>query len=214
MAYPQQLGHLNHEHYPIQTACTATSTTFISMHCVRRRVSPDARFPQLLSPVQLVLRSQGSDRFQATTMSAATLLTRLNNVRQTAPDRWLARCPAHEDRSPSLSVRELNDGRVLLHDFGGCETADVLAALGLTVSDLFERPFSNSRAFGPTRNGIPPRDLLVILDHELTVVVLILNDIVCRRTVSESQVQRLVRAACRIGRARDAANPARISNAA
>jgi hypothetical protein len=42
-------------------------------------------------------------------------------------------CPAHDDRSPSLSVRELN-GRTLVHDFGGCEQArviDALADLGL-----------------------------------------------------------------------------------
>jgi hypothetical protein len=147
-------------------------------------------------------------------MSASTLLNRLEHVRQTAPYRWLARCPAHRDRSPSLSVRELDDGRVLLHDFGGCETADVLSALGLTVSDLFEKPLSNSRGFAPSRNGIPARDLLVILDRELTVVVLILNDVMCRHSVSESQVRRLVTAASRIGRARDEANPARNSHAA
>jgi hypothetical protein len=36
-----------------------------------------------------------------------------------------------------LSVRELDDGRVLVHDFGGCETGDVLAAISLSLVDLF-----------------------------------------------------------------------------
>lgn len=49
-------------------------------------------------------------------------------------------CPAHEDRSPSLSVKEADDGRVLVHCFAGCETADVLAALGRTLADLFDGP--------------------------------------------------------------------------
>ena len=49
----------------------------------------------------------------------------------------LALCPAHEDRDPSLSVREAEDGKVLLHCFAGCELADVVAAAGLELSDLF-----------------------------------------------------------------------------
>jgi DNA primase len=33
---------------------------------------------------------------------------------------WTACCPAHNDGSPSLAIREGEDGRVLLHCFGGC----------------------------------------------------------------------------------------------
>ena len=42
--------------------------------------------------------------------------------------RWMARCPAHEDRSPSLSIGE-RDSRVLVHCFAGCEQEVVLASL-------------------------------------------------------------------------------------
>jgi hypothetical protein len=52
----------------------------------------------------------------------------------------LAQCPAHEDLSPSLSIREGHDGRVLVHCFGGCDTRDVLRALGLEFRDLFPAP--------------------------------------------------------------------------
>jgi len=58
---------------------------------------------------------------------------------------WLARCPAHKDRSPSLSIREGEDGRIVLHDFAGCEPAAICAALGLSLRDLFSNndlPFS------------------------------------------------------------------------
>jgi hypothetical protein len=70
-------------------------------------------------------------------MSAASLLERLQEVRSVGTGRWVARCPAHEDRSPSLSVRELDDGRVLLHDFAGCEVEAVLGAVGLNMAALF-----------------------------------------------------------------------------
>lgn len=73
-------------------------------------------------------------------MTAAILLDRLDGVRATGSGRWIARCPAHQDRSPSLSVRELGDGTILLHDFAGCAAHEVLAAVGLSLADLcFER---------------------------------------------------------------------------
>lgn len=51
--------------------------------------------------------------------------------------RWVARCPAHQDRSPSLSVSEGDDGRVLMHCFAGCEIEQVCANLMLDLGDLF-----------------------------------------------------------------------------
>jgi len=60
----------------------------------------------------------------------------LKGIRKTSSG-YLALCPAHEDHSASLSVREGDDGRVLLHCHAGCELSDVLAATGMTASDLF-----------------------------------------------------------------------------
>lgn len=70
-------------------------------------------------------------------MGAETLLWRLEAARRVSEGRWVARCPAHEDRSPSLSVRQLDDGRTLIHCHAGCAPGDVLAAVGLSMSDLF-----------------------------------------------------------------------------
>ena len=50
---------------------------------------------------------------------------------------WQARCLAHEDHTASLSVAEGRDAAVLLHCHAGCATADVVAAAGLSLSDLF-----------------------------------------------------------------------------
>jgi hypothetical protein len=132
--------------------------------------------------------------------AAARILDRLERVKQTAPGRWLAQCPAHEDRSPSLSIRELDDGRVLLHDFGGCEVGDVLAAVGLELRDLFEKPLGN---LPMSHSRIPARDLLEIISEETTVVAFIAAYILERRPISESDWKRLAQAAGRIGKARD-----------
>jgi len=63
------------------------------------------------------------------------ILSRLARVRPCG-DGYVALCPAHEDGSPSLSIRDTGD-KVLLHCHAGCETADILAAIGLEWSDVF-----------------------------------------------------------------------------
>jgi hypothetical protein len=143
--------------------------------------------------------------------AAAKLIDRLDRIKQTAPGKWLALCPAHEDGSPSLSIRE-SDGKLLVHCFAGCGAVDVMEAVGLTMSDLFEAPLGHHIA--STHSRIPASDLLVILDHELTVAVLILCDITDRRKVNEGQIQRLCQAARRIGSARDIANPEKVNRRA
>ena len=50
---------------------------------------------------------------------------------------WQARCPAHEDRTPSLTISEGDDGRTLVHCHAGCTVEDIAAAVGLTLRDLF-----------------------------------------------------------------------------
>jgi hypothetical protein len=52
-------------------------------------------------------------------------------------DGWKARCPAHDDKTPSLSITAGDDGRTLLKCFAGCTTDSVCAALHLTLADLF-----------------------------------------------------------------------------
>lgn len=52
-------------------------------------------------------------------------------------DGYTARCPAHDDRTPSLSIGEGDDGRALLKCHAGCSLADVLSALGMEERDLF-----------------------------------------------------------------------------
>jgi len=69
-------------------------------------------------------------------MAIDTVLSRLEKVKQTGAGRWIARCPGHDDRGPSLSLRELEDGRVLLHCFAGCVPHNVLGAMGLSFADL------------------------------------------------------------------------------
>lgn len=66
------------------------------------------------------------------------ILSRLQGVRRNGRG-WIARCPAHADRSPSLSVGE-GAGRILLHCFAGCTVEAISAAAGIEVRELFTEP--------------------------------------------------------------------------
>ncbi len=80
------------------------------------------------------------------------LLGRLKGVRQTGHG-WEARCPAHRDRNPSLSVSQGDDGRALVRCHAGCDVKDVVVAVDLEMKDLF-RESRPSLAVGPSRSGI------------------------------------------------------------
>ena len=71
------------------------------------------------------------------TLPIDIVLSRLRRVRGARGRAFTAECPTHEDRVPSLSVTQGQDGRALVHCFAGCDTAAVLAAIGLSFSDLF-----------------------------------------------------------------------------
>ena len=83
-------------------------------------------------------------------MHVEALLDRLEGVKAKGPNAWVARCPAHEDRKPSLSIKATDDGRILIHDFAGCPAADVIAAVGLEFSDLFPERIETAK--GPSRD--------------------------------------------------------------
>ena len=69
-------------------------------------------------------------------MTSGDLLTLLEGIRRTRSG-WMAKCPSHTDKNPSLSIREGEDQRLLLYYFGGCTTRDICVALRLSLADLF-----------------------------------------------------------------------------
>jgi hypothetical protein len=144
-------------------------------------------------------------------MMIEDLLSLLSGVRRTGDGRYIAKCPAHDDRSPSLSLRECNDGRVLVHCFAGCETEDVLAAVSLSFSDVMPERIEMKHSFPPLRQTIPARDALILLDHEVLVVAIIGADILEHRQVDEETWSRLGQAVNRINETRALCIPARVS---
>ena len=70
-------------------------------------------------------------------MSANELVNRLDHCKSAGQNKWIARCPAHDDSSPSLSIKEADNGNVIIHCHAGCGALDVLTAVGLDWDALF-----------------------------------------------------------------------------
>lgn len=136
---------------------------------------------------------------------AETLLARLENVREIRPGQWLARCPAHQDKSPSLSVKETSDGVILINDFAGCSSHDVLASVGLEFKDLYPEPLNRREGYGPTKNRIPAKDLLRCITNEAFITALVASDVASGKAIDSETADRVATAAGRIAKALNAA---------
>lgn len=79
-------------------------------------------------------------------MTADVLLSRLERVRSLGQNKWQARCPAHDDTDPSLSITDTGD-QVLLYCHAGCASSEVLIAVGLSWTDLHRDSHSSSKAW-------------------------------------------------------------------
>jgi hypothetical protein len=130
-------------------------------------------------------------------MAIDQFLSRLDGVKRTGKDRWLARCPAHEDKRASLSIAELADGRVLCHCFALCDVQSILAAVGLEFDALFPEKLEGMN-FKKERRPFPASDVLRAITFEALVVSMAALDMAHGRTLTEEGRNRLLLAHQRI----------------
>jgi len=139
-------------------------------------------------------------------MSIDNVLTRLEKVKQTTKDSYVACCPAHEDKTPSLSIKELLDGRVLIHCFAGCDTHSVLGAIGLELHDLFPKCLGD---FKKTSRPFPAVDVLRAVGFESLVVANTGTKMLNGEPLTQEDRERL---SLSVGRIQAAINAAGLSN--
>ena len=138
-------------------------------------------------------------------MSFEALIDRLDGVKHTGPGRFMARCPAHDDRSPSLGVKDCGDGFIVVNCLAGCETEDVLSALGLTFSDVMPERIGTEHSYKPVRKRFDAGQVLRVLRSEAILVAIAAENIAEGITLSDDDRDRVFNAACRIRTASDGA---------
>ena len=102
------------------------------------------------------------------------LLSRLQKVRKNGKD-YMACCPSHQDRSPSLTIAEKEDGRVLIHCFAGCSPDEVLGAIGLELKDVMPENVGFHRR-KPSRVPFNALDVLNAVRSDMTVFLVLAKD--------------------------------------
>ena len=133
------------------------------------------------------------------------LLNRLEKVKG-SKGRWTACCPAHGDKSPSLAITMLDDGRILLKCFAGCSAYEIVSAVGMDMTDLFPKETklgyrSDNQAVKSERRPFYATDLLKIIHFEALLTGIAAFDLSEGRHVSTEDRKRLKTAFERINEA-------------
>lgn len=133
-------------------------------------------------------------------MTYDEFITRLDGVRTRSAGRANAKCPAHDDRSPSLSVADRGDGGILVHCFAGCSVDSIVAALGLALADLMppRAPDPLAPPTLPSRFRMPLAEALEMLALEVTVVDLAAAALLRGEPLTDADLARLADAVERI----------------
>jgi len=134
-------------------------------------------------------------------MIADKLLSRLEKVKRKVDNSWLACCPAHNDKHPSLIITE-KDERVLLHCFSHqCNVSDIVHAVGLELSDLF--PEQINKGGKPIRKKrFSAEAILEALADEFVIAELCLAVLADGGTLNEKAQARMKEASSRFTNAR------------
>lgn len=133
-------------------------------------------------------------------MSIEVFLNRLNKVTQKGNGKWLACCPVHNDKSPSLGIDDDN-GVVLIHCFGcGATGPEVADKLGIDISELF--PPNNTDYESHTnqsRKYFNSGHVIDAIFDELLVSSIVINDFIKDPSQADIVKERLTISLERIG---------------
>jgi hypothetical protein len=136
--------------------------------------------------------------------NSLTLLEHLDNIRSTGVDTYRAVCPHHEGRSRSLAVKVV-DGRILIHCFAGCSPDEVLSAVGLSMSDLFDESPEMSPVERKDRiRSANAREILKAINLPVRAVMIAMGIQTCRPLSANERIS-FERAGSIVNKALDAA---------
>jgi len=97
------------------------------------------------------------------------ILPLLDKVKKKGDNSWIACCPGHDDKNPSLVITEKDD-RVLLHCFSHhCDVYDIVHAVGLELSDLFPEQIKVEGSKPIRKKRFPAEAILEALAEELAI---------------------------------------------
>ncbi|NDB59936.1 DNA primase [bacterium] len=115
-------------------------------------------------------------------------------------DEYQCLCPAHDDRTASLGIKEMPDGRILINCFAGCNAGDILGAVGLSFDDIVPKRLGD---FKPVSKPFNPYAVLKAISNETLLVALAALELGNGKTLPLEDRDRLIIAAERLRKAYD-----------
>lgn len=131
-------------------------------------------------------------------MSADSFLARCEKVKRTGPGRWICCCPAHDDKTPSMNVKELPDGKVLVICRAGCSIQQIIEASGVEWNEFFPQVGNTYAEYRKEARSFPAQEVLAALDFELEIVRIGFSDAISGRPINEADQKRFWQAHKRI----------------
>jgi hypothetical protein len=110
-------------------------------------------------------------------------------------DEYQCLCPAHQDKTASLSIKNLPDERILIHCFAGCAANDILEAVGLTFDDIVPKRLGD---FKPVSKPFNPYAVLKAISNETLLVALAGLEVANGKTLPQEDKDRLMIAVNRL----------------
>ena len=110
-------------------------------------------------------------------------------------DEYQCLCPAHQDKTASLSIKNLPDERILIHCFAGCAANDILEAVGLTFDDIVPKRLGD---FKPVSKPFNPYAVLKSISNETLLVALAGLEVANGKTLPQEDKDRLMIAVNRL----------------
>lgn len=119
------------------------------------------------------------------------ILSKLDCVKKLPNGKYQAKCPAHNDKSPSLAISESGDGKVLIKCWAGCEFEQIVSAIGLEKKNFFpvsRLPKAEHKAYYPRFNA---HELFPMLSQESLIALMALQQLAQGNPLSNVDVERV-----------------------
>jgi len=129
------------------------------------------------------------------TMVINEFLIRLDGVRKTGSNQWISKCPSHDDKSPSLSIKACDNEAILIYCFAGCSPYDIVKAIGAKISELFPK---KNYVQAPIKHRVNHRELWLLATHYFWILIIATSDLEKNKKLSTNDYQSVMKARKRI----------------
>lgn len=132
-------------------------------------------------------------------MDISNILSRFSKVKSTGKGKWMCQCSAHADKTASLSIKDMGDGRILFNCFASCDTYSILQSVGLDWQDVM--PESNPGEHKPVKQVIYASEALKLIQFETRIVMVAAYDLAKNKPLQLDELKRLEVSMQRINKA-------------